>query len=174
MMSSNLVRTFFLLTAVASIIPCTCLLTPVSPARFSLIPLRALSPSQEVVTTSSILVMPTPSLRASLAGHHHHGSHRGVNKTSISSRLRDRVTITPGWTFLSSVEAQLEPVSQSMPLVEGSKWQLLRETTLAQVWYSYFESCSTVRCHHRDIVKIDKARPWWRSLLTEGRDGARL
>jgi NADPH-dependent 2,4-dienoyl-CoA reductase/sulfur reductase-like enzyme len=38
----------------------------------------------------------------------------------------------------------------------------------------YFKSCLTARCHHRDIVEIDKTRPWRRSLLTKGGDGARL
>jgi NADPH-dependent 2,4-dienoyl-CoA reductase/sulfur reductase-like enzyme len=45
---------------------------------------------------------------------------------------------------------------------------------VAPAVHSYFKSCLTARCHHRDIVEIDEARPWWRSLLTEGGDGARL
>lgn len=45
---------------------------------------------------------------------------------------------------------------------------------VAPTVHSYFKSCLTVRCHRRDIVEIDKARPWRRSLLTEGGDGARL
>jgi hypothetical protein len=45
---------------------------------------------------------------------------------------------------------------------------------VAPTVHSYFKSCLTVRCHHRNIVEIDKARPWRRALLTKGGDGARL
>jgi hypothetical protein len=45
---------------------------------------------------------------------------------------------------------------------------------VASTIHSYFKSCLTVRCHLRDILEIDKARPWRRPLLTEGGDGARL
>jgi NADPH-dependent 2,4-dienoyl-CoA reductase/sulfur reductase-like enzyme len=45
---------------------------------------------------------------------------------------------------------------------------------VAPTFHSHFKSCLTVRCRHRDIVEIDKARPWRRSLLTKGGDGARL